>query len=218
MTICSAEQLNYEIDLWGRVRSAVAAGSAADPGARRPISSRCAWRCTRELALDYIALRGQDAQRTLLEQAVEAYGRALDMTTTRFQGGISSALDVAQAQTQLETARASSDRCDRPARVAGACHRGLDRSGCIGLLDRTGAPRTQAAECSGRDAGDAARAPAGRGGGRAHMAAFNAQIGVARAAFFPRISLSALAGLRAPRPRVCSVPRTVTGRSGRRAC
>ncbi len=100
--------LNYELDLWGRVRSAVAAGSAQTQALSAEMESvRLALHA--QLALDYIALRGEDAQRALLEEAVVDYGRAVDMTNTRFQGGIASELDLAQAQTQLETARGRAD-------------------------------------------------------------------------------------------------------------
>lgn len=98
--------LTWELDLWGRVRNAVAAGKAQTQAASADVESvRLALHA--ELAGDYIALRDQDAQQRLLEQAATAYQRAVQMTTTRFQGGISSELDVAQAQTQLQTAQAA---------------------------------------------------------------------------------------------------------------
>src|SRR5262249_2903247 len=59
-----------------------------------------------ELALDYLALRGIDREQRLLESAVDTFTQALELTQNRFRGGLSSAADVAQAETQLETTRA----------------------------------------------------------------------------------------------------------------
>jgi NodT family efflux transporter outer membrane factor (OMF) lipoprotein len=98
---------SYEPDLWGRVRRTVEAsrseaqGTAADL-ANVDLSLRA------ELALDYFALRGLDAQKELLDSTVVSYTKALELTQTRYRGGLSSAVDVAQAQTQLETTRAES--------------------------------------------------------------------------------------------------------------
>jgi NodT family efflux transporter outer membrane factor (OMF) lipoprotein len=61
-----------------------------------------------DLATDYFELRGLDAEKKLLDSTVESYEKALDLTQTRYQGGVATAVDVAQAQTQLETTRATS--------------------------------------------------------------------------------------------------------------
>ncbi len=186
--------LNYELDLWGRVRSAVAAGSAQTQALSADLESvRLALHA--RLALDYIALRGEDAQRSLLEEAVVDYGRAVDMTNTRFQGGISSELDLAQAQTQLETARAAlTDVIDRRAllehaiaALTGSVASVFSISTGTLTLQYPNVPIALPATLLERrpDVAAAERT----------MAAFNAQIGVARAAFFPRISLAAIAGL-----------------------
>jgi NodT family efflux transporter outer membrane factor (OMF) lipoprotein len=97
--------VSYEPDVWGRVRRTVEASrseaqaSAADL-ANVELSIRA------ELAFDYFTLRGLDAQKALLDSTVISYQKALDLTTTRYKGGLASAVDVAQAQTQLETTRA----------------------------------------------------------------------------------------------------------------
>jgi NodT family efflux transporter outer membrane factor (OMF) lipoprotein len=186
--------LNYELDLWGRVRSAVAAGKAQTQALSADLESvRLALHA--RLALDYIALRGEDAQRSLLEEAVADYGRAVAMTNTRFQGGISSELDVAQAQTQLETARAAlTDVIDRRALLEHA------------IAALTGAIASNFTITRGDLTLQFPNVPVALpttllerrpdvAGAERTMAAFNAQIGITRAAFFPRISLAAIAGL-----------------------
>jgi NodT family efflux transporter outer membrane factor (OMF) lipoprotein len=59
-----------------------------------------------ELALDYFTLRGLDAQKDLLDTTVDAFQKALELTQNRFQGGLASCEDVEQAATLLEQTRA----------------------------------------------------------------------------------------------------------------
>jgi NodT family efflux transporter outer membrane factor (OMF) lipoprotein len=97
--------LNYELDAWGRIHRSIAAAreetqaTAADLETMR-LSVHA------ELAVDYFELRSLDAQKQLLDRTLAAYQKALDLTQNRFDGGLASRAEVAQARTQLETTRA----------------------------------------------------------------------------------------------------------------
>jgi NodT family efflux transporter outer membrane factor (OMF) lipoprotein len=96
--------LNYEVDLWGRIRRSVSA-------AREEAQASAADRQTAmlslqaELALDYFEARSADAEEKLLDDTVQSYEQAYEITTNRFEGGISNKSDVDQAETQLEAAK-----------------------------------------------------------------------------------------------------------------
>ena len=59
-----------------------------------------------DLAVDYFSLRGLDLQKQLLDATVIDFEKALQLTQARYRGGVASDVDVAQAETQLETTRA----------------------------------------------------------------------------------------------------------------
>ncbi len=97
--------VSYEADVWGRVRHAVEA-SRFEAQASSADVANVNLSLHAELALDYFELRGLDAQLDLLNSTVAAFEKALQLTQTRFKGGLASSLDVSQAQTQLESTRA----------------------------------------------------------------------------------------------------------------
>jgi NodT family efflux transporter outer membrane factor (OMF) lipoprotein len=97
--------VSYQADVWGRVRKNVesyreqAQASAADL-ATVNLSMHA------DLAVDYFAARSLDAEEQLLNSTVKAYQQALDLTESRFQGGIASEVEVEQARTILKTTQA----------------------------------------------------------------------------------------------------------------
>jgi len=96
--------LSYELDLWGRVRRSVAAArEEAQATAADYATAKLSLQA--ELALDYFELRSADAQKQLLDDTVKAYTDNLQLTVNRFKGGVAPKADVAQAQTQLDTTR-----------------------------------------------------------------------------------------------------------------
>ena len=96
--------LGYEVDLWGRVRRTINA-SREEAQATAADLQTASLSLHAELALDYFELRSADAQKQLLDDTVKAYSDALVLTRNRFEGGAAPKSDVAQAQTQLETAQ-----------------------------------------------------------------------------------------------------------------
>ena len=97
--------VSYEPDVWGRVRRTVEAARSEAQASAADLAS-VSLTLHAELAMDYFELRGLDAQEQLLNSTVTSYTVALDLTNSRYHGGIASAVDVAEAQTQLETTRA----------------------------------------------------------------------------------------------------------------
>jgi NodT family efflux transporter outer membrane factor (OMF) lipoprotein len=100
-----AGQASWEPDFWGRIRRTVeqarenAQASAAD-------AANVGLTLHAEMATDYFALRGLDSQIKLLTATVADLERQLELTQRRLAGGVATAVDVAQAQTQLDTFRA----------------------------------------------------------------------------------------------------------------
>ena len=97
--------VSWEADIWGSVRRSILSSKEAAQASDAELeNARLSYQA--ELAQDYFELRGTDGEKELLETTVKSYQDYLKLTRDRFSSGVASGSDVAQAQTQLETARA----------------------------------------------------------------------------------------------------------------
>jgi NodT family efflux transporter outer membrane factor (OMF) lipoprotein len=188
--------LNYEVDLWGRIRRGVTSAreqaQASDSDLENVRLSLHA-----ELALDYFGLRTDDAQTRLLDDTVKAYESALQLTKDRFEGGVSPQSDVTEAQTQLDQARVQ--RTDLEVQRAQYEH------AIAVLIGKAPAALTLQPEDNGPQAPVLPDIPGmvpatllqrrpDIAGYERRMASANEQIGIAQAAFYPTLSISASGG------------------------
>ncbi|KQV78909.1 efflux transporter outer membrane subunit [Rhizobacter sp. Root1221] len=197
---------SWEVDLWGRLSQA-SSGAQASLQASQDDLAAVRLSAQALLAQTYFSLRTADAQLALLDRSVALYQRSLDLTQVRYDDGVVARTDVLQARTQLQSAQAQA--ADLEAGRAQLEHAlavllgvppsalGLERNAALPpapdvppmlpstLLERR--PDIAAAQ--------------------RRVAAAYAQIGVADAAWFPDLSLSASAGYRgASLARLVSAP------------
>ncbi len=184
---------SWEVDLWGRVRRGVEASEASRTASAADLES-ARLSITASLASAYFSLRVVDSGQRLLDRTVEAYQQTLTLTTNRYQAGVVARADVVQAETQLKGAQAQA--------VDNHVTRAQFEHAIAVLMGRPPASFSLAV------ADDLTAPPAIPGvlpsellerrpdiaAAERRMAAANAEIGVATAAFFPALSLSASGG------------------------
>lgn len=186
-------QASYEVDLWGRVRNTVEAGRDNALAAAADLAS-AQLSLQAQLADSYMQLRGLDQQIELLQETIQAYERALKLTQTLHGGGIVSGLDVSRAQTQLSDARSqwSQTLAQRALMQDAIAVLVGENAASFSLPARTDAvpvpviPLDVPSTLLQRRPDVAAA--------ERRVAAANAGIGVARAAWFPSLTLNAQGG------------------------
>ena len=190
--------LSYEIDVFGRVRNTVANARANEQATAGDVAS-LDLSLHAELASDYFVLRGLDIEQRFLDQTVADYERALQLTQNLFKGGAAAVSDVQQAQAQLESARTQAEdtrlhRAQTEHAIAVLIGQ-QPASFSLGARAEDALPNMPAVD-AGLPSQLLERRPDVAAAER-RVAAANANIGVARAAYFPVFDLLAQVGSQA---------------------
>jgi NodT family efflux transporter outer membrane factor (OMF) lipoprotein len=194
-SISAAVTASWEVDLWGQLSQASASAQAgyqasADDLAAARLSAQAT------LAQTYFLLRTAEIQQSLLERSAQGYQRALELTRVRYQGGVAAQTDVLLAQTQLKNTQAqaidsAAQRAQLEHAIAvllGTPPSSLAIARSDSLPESPAVPPMLPATLLERRPDIAAA--------QRRVAAAYSQIGVADAAFFPSLTLSASASYR----------------------
>jgi NodT family efflux transporter outer membrane factor (OMF) lipoprotein len=175
--------LGYEVDLWGRISQQVSAGVAQERAANADLAAaRLSLQI--QLADTLLALRGADADIKLLRETEAAYQRQAELVTQRHDGGTASGLDLARAQTQVESTRSLLRQRQ--------AQRSVQEHAIAALVGAS----ASSFKLEPADTGASFTAPVVPVGAAAlRVAAASDQLGVARTALFPSLTLGASAGI-----------------------
>jgi NodT family efflux transporter outer membrane factor (OMF) lipoprotein len=185
--------MSYEPDVWGRVRRTVEAARANAQASLADVES-VSLSVHAEVAVDYFSARELDSEAQLLDSTVASYVKQLELTENRYKGGVASQVDVAQAQTQLETARAQAiDVREQRTQFEHAIAVLIGEPASTFTLPVVVLTATPPVIPPGLPSELLERRPDIAANERL-MAAANAQIGVAKAAYFPMFNLFPSAG------------------------
>jgi NodT family efflux transporter outer membrane factor (OMF) lipoprotein len=183
----------WELDVWGRIRRTVESDKAAAIASESDLANALL-SAQATLVQSYMQLRATDSDLDLYEHSIVAYERALAITQNRYDAGVAQRTDVTQAQSQLESARAA-------AFDLAVTRRTLEHAIAV-LIGRPPSELTIARTNTLPDVPETpALVPAALlerrpdiAAAERRTAAANAQIGVARAAYFPDLSLAGTGG------------------------
>jgi len=186
-------EVSWELDLWGKVRRAVEASKATAQATAADLES------TRllvqaELAQDYFLLRVLDGQKQLLDETVAAFQKSLELTENRYAAGVASKGDVLLADTQLKVTQAQAiDVGVQRAQLEHAIALLVGKPASLFSIPVVPLAAVPPNVPVGVPSELLERRPDIAGAER-RVAAANAQIGVAEAAYYPTVTLSASGG------------------------
>ena len=188
--------VSYEVDLFGKRRRSIEAAEAAYQANAADLQN-VRLLVTSQLAGDYFNLRQLDSELAILHRTVEALQKGLELVNSRHQGGVASGLDVAQEETLLDTTRTQAILLEQQRKQF---------EDSVAVLVGQPAPgfhllaRVLAAEPPTLDTGlpsDLLERRPDIAEAERQMAAANAQIGVAKAAYYPSLNLFGQGGWQA---------------------
>ncbi len=189
-------QVTWQPDLWGKVRRQVESSKASAQASDADLEGvRLSMHA--QLAQDYFQLRTLDSQKKVLDETVDAYRKFLELTKNRYATGVAAQSDILTAQTQLETAEAQQiDTGVQRAQMEHAIAILMGKSPSELTIPATPLDLTPPAIPAGIPSELLERRPDIAAAER-QAAAANAQIGVAEAAYYPTVTLSATGGFEA---------------------